>query len=278
MKNSFFLILLLFPILLTAQSKKDSTAFYERQLTELVRENTELLKNSEQYKLLEQKLYNYNKRKNNYNSFSLFGVYNKANLATFNTDIAASGFSAVKENFGGFGFGATTKRGKLIGDLQFLTFSFANKTVKSNTDEKISLRVTDIFQGQFGYALIDAKNIVVYPFAGAGLRANSMTYTRTQIVNPGSTNISTFIQSPGKIEAQSLKFTYQAGVNVDIIIKDNEKTGAVTIFFVKTGINRVIGDDTYTIDDYKFNPGITFTQWQLAAGIKLAMRKTFTGN
>lgn len=269
MKKIFTVLSFLLPILLTAQTNKDSFFVYQDILEKKLIDGLKAIEESNDYKILKEKRIAYNLKHNNYSSWGLFLNYNNAKLNDLNTSINNSGFSSFNNFQIGLGLTSNIKIHQTIWDITWFNISFSNNPSNNVTNQKIQLNTVDFLQTQLGYAIVDKRKITIYPYIGLGLRSSTLRLNNIQTINPTGTNISNYVITPKFVQARSLKFTYQAGLAADFKIKENEKKGRASFLTFKAGINNTIGDENFRIDEaYKFNPNAQIANWQLQIGLK----------
>lgn len=254
-----------------AQKKEtDSLRYYEKQLNELHRITMDSLRETEEYRALEEKIeeirYRPKNFSKNYTGLVLFGDLMHSNYTAFNNSIVQDGFTPLDEYTGRIGFGISSKTENLMFDFYFATGSFRNRSKKG--DEKIQAGLSNIFQFDLGYDFINSKVISMYPFAGLSLRTSTLRYSKPVQLNGGYTNISNILINNQSVDGSSLRVGYQAGIGLDVAIPGKKSKGAKTIFFTKFGTNRPIGRDRYKIHGIKYNPGIKQADWLISFGFK----------
>ena len=265
-----FILTLLFtgPSLFSFGQVKDSTRYYERELTRLQREAMDSLHRSDDYSSIMYKLRRIAVASDNYTSFNLFYEVAAADYSAFNAANAGSGFPAFSgKTAQRIGFGLTNKKRRRVFDLAFFTLGL-NKEVK-NGDEKIRARFSNIATLEWGYDLFKSQAINLYPYAGFSIRSAVIEYDKPTTFG-SSSNLSNFVQNDQSAVLFSSKLGVQAGVNFEFVLNSNrsKNIGAGTLFFIKTGINKPVGKEKYKMDKKVYPHGITYGDWAVAAGLK----------
>ena len=102
------------------------------------------------------------------------------------------------------------------------------------------------------------------------LRASQLTYDAPTTVNPNYTSIVDIIQHNSAYTATSTRLGYQAGLGIDWVVALDNKGYHGIILFNKTGTDGAFGgDESYTIENVKYTPGIRMGSWVSSLGVKL---------
>lgn len=266
-----------FPSLLAGQStsskKTDSLGYYMQELTRMRGRMMDSLMRSDEYRFMSQRLEYHRSQSDNYSSFNVSLELLGVKADNFNQSITTKGFKSWEGRpITRLGIGWSSKRGRIITDLGLGIFGFNIKSNKGG--EKIYGNVSSVGQIDVGYDFIKSKNFNLYPYAGLALRMSSIEYRKPATVNASFSDISDIIQNNQSVFEECVRFGYQAGLGMDIVVDGHSRPGRKPnvggiIFFMKGGINRIIGKETYNIEGIKYRPGIVYGQWAATFGIKL---------
>jgi hypothetical protein len=279
MKKILFLIIILFPLALSAQKQRkpkpsketeDSIGYYNMQLGMLWRRAYDSMRASDSFKIYRERRDYHAARSNNYSAFVLYLDFMHTDYSAYNKILAAKGFTNMDHTSARLGFGISTKQGRLMSDLNFITFGFNTKSEKG--DEEIKSRLTSVLEVNMGIDLLKSQSVSIYPYAGLGLRISDLEYSKPTQTNPVYTDISDIIINKQSINASRVSLGYQAGIGFDFTIDNDITHTQRTILFVKAGINRPFKETSYKIEGIKFKPGIIQGDWLITIGVKFAGR------
>jgi hypothetical protein len=270
-KKIYLLLFIATPIFVQAQKeeKTDSVSYYSRQMSQYLRTNWDSLRNTPIYKALQNRYEYHVSRTNDYSSFvMLFDVVHN-DYKDFNKQLMAEGFPELKDAGLRFGFGASTRTNRILVDMYFVTVGINNKSTKGN--ETIRTALTNAFQWEIGYDVLNAKNVAIYPYGGIAFRWSYIKYEKKQEPNPNYTSVFDIRSDGSDYTLNSNRLGFQAGIGFDFTVAQNEKRTGKTILFVKAGMNRPVWKDTYRSKDVPaFKPNIIQGDWLLTIGIKFA--------
>ena len=276
------LLIIIFPLQINAQEPRtypvDSLSYYQRELRSLTVKTLDSLRNSERYKFLQERIRKLHNTGKNYSGFVFFTDLMHSDFSKFNNSIAQKGFPAMDPISLRFGFGMSSKTERLMFDFYFGIGSLNSKSKKGDTAIKAGL--TNLFQVDLGYDLLNSDVVSIYPYGGLSFRVSSLEYSSPVQVNPNFTNITDIIINDRSTYGDSQKLGYQAGIGFDFIVtKDKTRTThqangsmATIILFTKIGTNRAIGSDKYKLQGIKYKPGIKQGDWLVSVGIKFGTR------
>ncbi len=269
------ILLLLISIAGEAQEVKqppiDSVRYYQQKISQLHRKLFDSLRNSEEYKVAQERILYYKRKSDSYGSFVLFMDVAQADYDKFNSNITASGFTPLEGSALRFGFGFSGKSNRVIVDIFSLVAGVAKKSTKGS--ESIVTNFSSALLIDIGYDVIKNQPINIYPYAGLSVRSSELDYSKPAQINPSFTDITNIIQNRQSVSGYSGKLGYQAGVGFDFVIRNNpQKLGGNMLFF-KAGINRPVGKENYKIEGVRYVPGIEYGKWIATIGIKFFGRQ-----
>lgn len=250
---------------------RDSVEYYQRQLNMLWKNTFDSLKNSDQYNQILSNLKRFTKKSQNYVGFSVFGDVIHSDYRKFNESIGQNGFTPLNSTMYRIGFGMSNKRNRTIKDFYFGIVGFNNKSKKEG--EAIKTSLSNLFQFDFGYDLIRSRVLDIYPFMGLSIRFSNLNYSKSKQTNSSYTNITNIITNNQDVVSSSARIGYQAGLGVDVIVKNRKDESGFTTLFAKIGVNRPIGIDKYKIEGIKYSPGIKQGILVISFGIKFLNKK-----
>lgn len=272
MKQILSIVLLIFPLFVAAQTKKnkqpkDSLRYYETQIVKLQKDSWDSLKQSQTYVQLQD---NINRLRMKYKTASgaiFSGECMHSNYDDFNKSIEADGFPAMQETSLRLGFGFFMKEKRGVFEFFFVNGGLANKSKKGN--EKIRAGMSNLFQMNFGYDLLNSNFLSIYPYAGLSLRSSYLKYKKPEQTNPLYTNITNLVITNQSVDQASMRIGCQFGLNIDfMLLKPGPKKEGLALF-VRGGMDQPLWKDRYKIYGVKYDPGIKHGDWLVGFGIKL---------
>ena len=269
MKTAFLILALLPSVAFTQNYSKtvhtDSSKYYQQETKKVYKQTLDSLQSTALFTGYRE----YQKRNNNYYSFVLFCPVVHTDYSSFNSSIAASGFTAMKALSAGFGIGMSTKTGHAI--IDFYAASVAAQTTKKRYEE-IGSSLSNLFQFDLGYDVLHSHVVSVYPYLGLSLRAASLYYKKTGTINSNYTNISDLITNGTNIQGSSVRLGYQAGAGADFTLHSSKQGDGVVLFFIKGGLNQPFAKDVYKIEQQKYDPAINKGDLVFWIGFKFGSR------
>lgn len=265
------LLLLIFSFLtftVNAQHNKayeDSIKGYERQIGQWSRAFLDSMRQHPEYIRLLERLQSLKLQSDNYNAFSLYTTINSANFTQFNSQIATANFSPLQEPAVAIGFGYSSKRNRLIFDLNIGAFGI-NKTAKQGS-ESIKTAFSSMFQFEFGYDFIKSGRINAYPYAGLGLRSSNLIYSSPVTTNALFSNPADIIQNNRSFDAYITQLGYQGGIGLECVLSSRKKTGGTMLFF-KGGTNRAFKKKPFEIEGVNYDPAFKYGHLNGTIGFK----------
>lgn len=271
--KKFLVLLALVPAIAFSQDNhkkgnRDSLNYYSNQLRQISNKSYDSMRASAPY---QEALAGYQrnlKKSNGYVSFAFFGGVTHSDFSKFNKSIAQSGFKPLNENTPSFGLGMSAKNNRFLFDFYVFSACVSRKTEKD--DETIKFNLTNMWMFDLGYDVLKSRVVSFYPYAGVSFRFAQISYTKPAQTNPDYTDISNFLINDRSITFNSDRFGYQAGLGLDLLLKENEERNSKTYFFVKAGVNRPIGGEKYKDGSLRFNPQIKSGEWAVHFGFKFA--------
>ena len=262
---------MLLPIVLFAQTPKDSVDYYEKEKKKLYDENYQRFTNSEQYMTVQQGLDRALIKSGNYSGLTVFGNIIHNDYTRFNNNIAQSGFPPLNSMSGGVGLGLIAKSGRLIFEYNFFIAGFNNVAVTAN--EKISTSLSDLGQVNFGFDLFKSQSVSLYPFGGIGARFSSLEYSKPPLTSAVYTNISNIVINDQSVTSSSLRLGYQAGLGLDVLALKTDKDKGAILLFAKFYTDGPLWTDKYKIDGIAYDPGFRQGDWEASFGLKFVTRQ-----
>lgn len=280
-KHQLLLAALVFSIAATAQQPTmrkplDSSYYYTAEMSRMMRQAQDSVRNSQTYKDLQKKYELAVSKSDGYSSFNMFTEVVSADFDKFNSDMAAAGFPAIEGPVMRFGIGTTAKNNRFVFDFAFFSLGVGKKTKKA--DEKVRAFVSNGIICDFGYDLVKSQRVNIYPYGGFSMRVASIYYTKPVTGNSSPANITNLVLNNQSVSADYTRVGLQAGVGFDFVVtkKNRDERYSMSsdmMFFVKAGTSQMIGKERYNTEAGKFTPGIKYGTWAVMMGIKFFGRQ-----
>jgi hypothetical protein len=156
-------------------------------------------------------------------------------------------------------------------DFHLLVFGIGNKSAKGQ--EKIKSSVHNYLTFSWGYDLLQSRYFSLYPYAGLGWRKSQLHYSVPVAYTPGFSEINELIADQRSIKLHGERFGYLAGAAFDVHLPGKKTPDAITILFIKAGINRSFRKEYYSPNNHRYDTGMRQGDWSLALGFKFVGRK-----
>jgi hypothetical protein len=198
----------------------------------------------------------------------LFTEALSTDLTTLNAAIAKDGFGPLSNApYWRVGLGLSHKGyNGIMFDFNYIILGF-NRVIH-NGSEKITANVSELFGVQLGYAVINCRKFTVYPYAGLDLRISNLSYDKPSVVNPVFNSIASIVQNNRSASGGQTHVSYEAGLGIDWVIHENEKSHGGTMLFGKFGTTGIFGDETYSVSGVDLKTGIKYGVWAAQIGFK----------
>lgn len=262
------LILSFLTLTIKAQHNKayqDSIRFYERQIQQWSRAFLDSMRQHPEYIRLMKELQSLRIQSDDYKAFSLYTAIHSANFSKFNSQVAAANFSPLKGSPLAIGVGYSSKRKRLIFDLNISAFGI-NKASRRGP-ESIKTAFSTMFQLEFGYNLLKNGRINAYPYAGLGLRSSNLIYRAPVTTNALFSNPADIVQNNQSFEAYNTRLGYQGGIGLEYIVTSRRKKGG-TILFIKSGTNMPFKKKAFEIEGINYDPDFKYGYLNGSIGFK----------
>lgn len=272
MKKTILFIVLITPLFVKSQANKplspgDSISYYQKELSKFMRAGIDSLRMSAEYRELTEKIKTHRGKSDHYSGVVVFGDLLHSDYTQFNKSIVANGFSPLNEMSFRLGIGASNKWNRTMLDFYLVTGGFNNRSKKG--EEKISTSLSNLFQFDFGYDVLNGGKVALYPFAGLSVRMSNLKFAKPVDINSSYTDITNIITNNQSAEGESIRIGYQAGLGADFALTNGGIEKPSFLLFMKLGVNNSIGAEKYKINGVAYKPEIKQGDWLVSIGIKL---------
>jgi hypothetical protein len=249
-----------------SERNTDSAMYYKNRMAQQIHRASDSTSHSPEYLANDSMYKYYSKKSTSYRGFFYSLEFTHNDYVGLDNQLKPLGFRGLSPLMLRPGFGICSKSGRLLRDLYFLNFGLQNITEKDG--EKIRTSLINLMQFDYGYDLLDSRQLSVYPFAGFSLRWSTLKYNKDINTNPNFINITQPIVSSQSYSANSIRLGYQFGMGIDIKIKEDQ-SGARMLLSIKGGSNRALGKDKYKIHELTYRPEGMQADWLIGIGVKI---------
>lgn len=272
MNKTILLFLLVFPAFAKAQhnvSKIDSLAYYQQELSNMVRAHQQELRNDSHYIALTKNIRYLRSKTDSYRGFILYTQVAAADFSKLNAEINAIGFPTLSGPLPSVGYGLTFKKNRRIFDLNLSAFGIGKESRKDG--ESIKVALGSFFEFVWGYDLIKNKALNFYPYLGIGLRSTSLDYKAKPQINPTASSFTNVIQNNRSVSGHITEIGYQAGAGFEVVLTKANRPGGI-LLFSKGGTNRAFKNKRFDLEGYKYNPELNPGRFIIYTGFKFFSR------
>jgi hypothetical protein len=273
------LFILLFPVCCFSQVREgkpiDSARYYQRQLYQMQREVLDSLHRTPAHQEASEKYKYFRTHSDGYGSFVLFMEVAQADFEELNAALVPKGYEKMEGPVYRFGFGMSIKTNRTIVDLYMFSAGLrksSKKTVGGTGNSSVNTVYSNGAILDIGIDLLKSPRFNVYPYAGISMRTCDIFFEAPRQLNTAFTDITDLVVNDQSAEGSSIRLGYQAGMGFEVVTS-KLSLGAGGIIFVKAGINRPFGKEKYKIEGVRYDPGIEYGKWIVAAGVKFFGRK-----